>query len=116
MKTLKLDLDLKDMKLSDEEKKMGPVGMSLRIINNVISTYGDSQGPNKHYRGLNKHDRKSLYTLMSLFKAAEKEKLAGIELDDKEIKFLQRCFTVEFMPNEVVALVEANIEALGENK
>ncbi len=112
MKTLKLKVDTGDMELSDEEKKMGPVVMSLKIIQNVVNTYGNSRGPNKHYQGFNKQDRKQLYAIMHLFKKAKDDKPHSIQLEDAQAAFIQRAFTTEFMPNEVVAIVEANVEEM----
>ncbi len=112
MKTLPLKLDLKGIKLADEEVKLGPVGMSLRIINNVINVYGDRQVAGKHYRGFNKPDRRILYELMAKFRIAKETKCEALELEDKEAAFIQRCFTAEFMPNEVVSLVEANVDGM----
>ena len=118
MKTLRLRIDLTGIELKEEEKKLSPTQFSTRVIKNVLISYGEKQGPGKHYRGFNKVERKLLYSLTTLFKEAEEQKAEFVSLSDDEAKFIQRCFRDGvFIPNELVQKVEENVDNMkGEGK
>jgi len=105
MKNLSLKIDTSKLKLEEQDKKLSPIEMSTKVIMNVLIQYSQQN------RGLLKDERNQIYKLDSIFEEAVKNKTEIIELDDKDIGFIRKCFKdTRLTPNDLLHLVEVNID------
>ena len=105
MKNVSVIIDVTDLNLGEEEKKMTPVELVSSVINHVLLTFS------QQVKGLNRIERYQVYEIDEKLKTATKDKLEKIELEDTTCGFLRKCFReVKLTPNHILKKVEENID------
>ena len=106
-KTLQLNIDIANLPMNEEDKKLSPIEICARVIGNIMVSYS------QQVRGLAKAERKQYYKLSQQLADAIKNNQESIEIDDKDVGFLRLCFReTKLTPNDLLEKVEEIIDAL----
>ena len=107
MKKLSLNIDTKDLNLSEEEKKLTSAELFSNVVYFVIMTYS------QQIKGLQKIERKQVYEIQKLLKEAIDNKSEEVEFEDITFGVLRKVFTeTKLNPNSILERVEKNIDAV----
>lgn len=110
MKTLSLEFDTTDLKLSPEssEKKLpNATELSKRVLLLAVSLYSNQ------YRGLAKPERKLYYELTNILENTVKDNLKMVELSDEVFGFIRKVFREARLPvDKAIEAIEKNIDAV----
>uniref|UniRef100_A0A6M3JRJ0 Uncharacterized protein n=1 Tax=viral metagenome TaxID=1070528 RepID=A0A6M3JRJ0_9ZZZZ len=107
MKELSIVIDVKDLKLGEEEAKMLPQELFSNIVNHVLLQYA------QQFKGLIKSERKQVYEIDTTLSKAVTDKVEKIELEDNTFGFLRKCFReAKLTPNHLLKKVEENIDTV----
>jgi hypothetical protein len=107
IKKLNLKIDITGLELGEEEKKLTPIGLSTRVMSNVMFGYSTQ------VRGLSKPERTQFWRIGKQFDKAVKEGIETIELDSTDAGFIRKCFRESKLnPSELLERVESLVDSM----
>ena len=101
MKILNLNLDIKDVNLSPEDINKSNQEVMITVLKNVCVAWSGQK------KGMKEDDRRVYYKLCDDLEKAVNEKKKEVNLEDRRIDFLCKCFKEGiFTPNTLLQRVE----------